>query len=388
MNSDHKNYATNMEELEDMGEPQNDEKPCDYEELKKRIEALEKVNNTLADQNVKLKDQILLSRVPVQRHGLGEVGDMTRELGRLGIQETGENFVKNFRAKEKEVDLLNAKCKRLEKEKQNLLDENKKLTKELEHHKTLNAKSKKVAMHNIKLQKDNDELLLKVQQYRDIPKDYKDGASKSEEKTFSYQMKHSDFADFRHPFNCPVSCVPSVVSYIFHKMELRVCNRRFILEMHCLLRELPDEVCKVGNCSLSFQDFHYVGLFEETPLFVKDISEYDEVDGYLQEAIEIMKNEFHPALFVIKYKEGQDGTTRAGHCMAILPNGIIWDVQMERVWEPKSDKLLKSVNEIALWKVVEKEAKEWEEKCGLRKCKTECTACTSDNRSTCYDELS
>ena len=59
-----------------------------------------------------------LSRVPMQRLGqrLGEVGHMAGEFGRLGIQESGGNWVKKKKLKEKEVDLLNAKCKRLEKE--------------------------------------------------------------------------------------------------------------------------------------------------------------------------------------------------------------------------------------------------------------------------------
>ena len=160
------------------------------------------------------------------------------------------------------------------------------------------------------------------------------------------------------------------------------------MEMHCTLRELdPGKICEVGNCSLLFKDFYHVGLIEETQLFVKKINGADEINCYLKEATEVMKNESHPALFVMKYNEEQDGTTRAGHCMAIMPSGIIIDVQMGRAWEPNNDKHLKSVSEIAVWKVAKKAAKDWEEKCGFQKCEIECFVSTTDDRSASYNEL-
>ncbi len=156
--------------------------------------------------------------------------------------------------------------------------------------------------------------------------------------------------------------------------------------MHCTLRELPEEACAVGNCSLSFQDFYNVGLIKETPALSKEIIDANKTEGWMQEAIETMEGESHPALFRMHYKENEDGKKRAGHCMAIMPDGTFIDVQMKQIWEPKHDKRLKSVNLIEVWKIERKAAKDWEEKCGLKKCEIECIVCASD-RSECSSEL-
>ena len=121
--------------------------------------------------------------------GVGKADDTTREFERLGIQETAENFVENFREKEKES--LNVKCEMLEKANQYLTEENGKLKKELNHHKKLNTRSKKMATSYIALQAENKMLKKTVEHYKAVEKDYKDGASMVEEKKFFEQVRMS-----------------------------------------------------------------------------------------------------------------------------------------------------------------------------------------------------
>ena len=199
---------------------------------------------TLADQNVKLKEEV---RAVEQLFGLSEVGDandIIKKFGLFGIQESGDNIAENLREKEKEFDSLNAKCKmlenenqRLSEEHQNLLEESEKLTKELERSKNtylvsinkfkkefdsmnakcetlekekqklseenenlleeikkltkLNVRSRKVATHNIKLKMEIDSLQQEVNYYKSVQKDHEDGACKTEKKLFHYQVRIS-----------------------------------------------------------------------------------------------------------------------------------------------------------------------------------------------------
>ena len=176
---------------------------------------------------------------------------------------------------------------------------------------------------------------------------------------------------FREEYYCPVSCVSRVVSFIFDRMELPVCNTR-------LHKEVQNELCLlskftvVGKCSLAFKEFYDVGLIEKKHTFFAKIENSEERGRRLKEAIATMMGESHPALFRMHYKENQDGTKRAGHCLAIMPDGEFIEVKEKCQWKPEQDQLWKSVNLIEVWKVGKKAAEEWEKKCGLKICIREC----------------
>ncbi|CAB4013428.1 Hypothetical predicted protein, partial [Paramuricea clavata] len=150
-------------------------------------------------------------------------------------------------------------------------------------------------------------------------------------------------------------------------MELPVCNTR-------LHKEVQNELCLlskftvVGKCSLAFKEFYEVGLIEKKHTFLAKIEDAEEGGRRLKEAIATMVGESHPALFRMHYKENQDGTKRAGHCLAIMSDGEFIEVKEKRPWKPEQDQLWKSVNLIEVWKVGKKAAEEWEKKCGLKIC--------------------
>ena len=116
-------------------------------------------------------------------------------------------------------------------------------------------------------------------------------------------------------------------------MKLQICNNRFIKEMQCTLSEVPGEDSKVGNCSLSFKDFYDVGLIEKIPAFFQEITGTQNFE--IQKAIQSVDAGQHPALFKMDCKENEDGTKRAGHCIALFPGGLFIDVQKRQYWEPK-----------------------------------------------------
>lgn len=181
-------------------------------ELKKRIAMLEKENMELASQNVELKEQLRSyeqpSCVPYDLEGLNSrTGEMKErevehQLERLGIEESVENFVKNFRQKYKDLDVLTSKYKELEESHASLLEEKKKLTKELEHQKNLNAKSIKLSKYNIflteqikQLKKEkkvlgikNEKLENKLEHFESFVKDNTDGASMVEVKKIAKEV--------------------------------------------------------------------------------------------------------------------------------------------------------------------------------------------------------
>ena len=185
---------------------------------------------------------------------------------------------------------------------------------------------------------------------------------------------------FNSPFNCDVSCVSSVVSFIFFWMDLRICNRRLILEVHCELSMIkkPGEECEAGNCSLSLENFYNVSLIEQKQVFSKKIGDGDDINCVINEVIETMAGQPHPALFVMQYKV-EKGVKCAGHCVAIMPGGAFIDVQKKRYWEPAKDTRIKIVNRIDVWKVDKREALRWEQKCALKNCTGKGTECIPDN---------
>ena len=144
--------------------------------------------------------------------------------------------------------------------------------------------------------------------------------------------------------------------------------------MQCSLSQVSGDNPKVGNCSLSFQDFYDVGLTEECPAFLQELKN-DTEKFDIQKAIKSVDGQ-HPALVKMDCKQNKDGTKRAGHCIAVFPDGVFVDVQKRRYWEPEPN-VLKEFIRISVWKVQVKIAKDFEKKCGLQKCKLECIVCPS-----------
>ena len=188
---------------------------------------------------------------------------------------------------------------------------------------------------------------------------------------------------FYNPFNCAVSCVLSVVSFIFFKMGLRICNRKLIVGVHCELSKVKEagEVCEVGNCSLTLRDFYNVSLIKKHPVFSKEIKNgtRNKILYAFEEVTETMAStgqlHAYPVLLVMHYKV----ENYAGHCVAIMPNGVFIDVQKKSYWEPGKDRRIELVNRIDVWKVDEREAKEWQEMCHLKKCRGEGGQCIPNN---------
>lgn len=203
-------------------------------------------------------------------------------------------------------------------------------------------------------------------------------------------MQPWEMLGFNNPFNCAVSCVLSVVSFIFFKMGLRICNRRLIVGVHCQLSEVkkPGEVCEVGNCSLTFEKFYNISLIKKYPVCSEEIKDGNDIYCALKKVSETMAGQPHeyPVLFIMQYKEDQ-GIKYAGHCVAIMPNGVFIDVQKKRYWEPDNDVHINIVKRIDVWKVDESEALEWERMCHLRKCRGEGKECIPDNGECSNDML-
>ena len=192
---------------------------------------------------------------------------------------------------------------------------------------------------------------------------------------------------FNNPFNCAVSCVLSVVSFIFFRMGLRICNRKLNVGVHCELSKVKEanEVCDVGKCSLTLENFYNVGLIEDKSVFSKEIKDGDNILCVFEEVTETVKSAKHafPALLVMHYKVENS----AGHCVAIMPDGDIIDVQRKKCFEPAKDKRIALVNRIYVWKVDQKEAKEWEKMCHLNKCRGEGGQCIPKNEECSNDML-
>ena len=343
----------------------NEERTVEIEIPEERITGLEKDNEKLMYENLQLKDQL---HAYEQRFGvlskIGDASDTTREFKRLGIQERGDNLVKNAHEKEIDVDSLMASNEKLK-------EENENLTKKLKHFEKLNAAGRKKSIY---LLAENKMLRKTVERMnkRSTKEDCKDGSEKAEKEEIPSLKRPSELAGFRNCYYCPVSCVSSVVSFIFFFMGLPVCIRRFEREVQNTLNVLSiecEEEVVVGNCSLAFGDFYNVSIIEKECKISVVITDADKIDHHLKRAIEIMKGELHPALFIMYYKSG---TGRAGHCVAIMPDSKFIDVQEEYYWYPEKDPHWRSVSKIELWKVEEQVAKEFEEKCSLKKCGNEC----------------
>ena len=173
-------------------------------------------------------------------------------------------------------------------------------------------------------------------------------------------------------------------------MGLRICNRRLIVGVHCQLSEVkkPGEVCEVGNCSLSLKNFYNVSLIKNHPVFSEEIGDGGDIFSALEKVNKTMAGQPHeyPVLFVMQYKQ-EKGVKHAGHCVAIMPNGVFIDVQKKRYWEPKEDARIDIVNRIDVLKVDESEALQWEQMCHLRKCRGEGKECIPDNGECSNDML-
>jgi hypothetical protein len=155
-------------------------------------------------------------------------------------------------------------------------------------------------------------------------------------------------------------------------MGLPVCVRRFEREVQNTINSLSiecGEECIVEDCSLAFKDFYNVSIIEKESKISEQITDVDKIDHHLEKAIETMNGEPHPALFIMHYRSD---TGRAGHCLAIMPDLKLLDVQGEFYWYPEKDPHWRSVNKIEVWKVEEQVAEEFEEKCSVRKCGSEC----------------
>ncbi|XP_028398580.1 uncharacterized protein LOC114522150 [Dendronephthya gigantea] len=172
-----------------------------------------------------------------------------------------------------------------------------------------------------------------------------------------------EMAEFNNPFNCSVSCGLSCVLFVFFKMEFQVCTRKFI-------NMFP----RVRCCSLALKHFFQIRLLVAGPKetsFCRSITEDCSLDRALKEVVsKCMQEESHPALLVIKYRQ-QNGSTRAGHCVVIMPDGEFIDVQKKKYWKPtKSEK--HSIGLICVVKFNMGVAQQWVKKCGLDICEDEC----------------
>ena len=194
---------------------------------------------------------------------------------------------------------------------------------------------------------------------------------------------------FNNPFNCAVSCVLSVVSFIFFKMGLRICNRKLIVGVHCELSKVKeaDEVCDVGKCSLTLENFYHVSLIEKNPVFLKKIENGDDISRVFEEVTETIESaeqpHAYPLLLVMDYKVENS----TGHCVAIMPDDDIIDVQRKRYWKPAEDERIALVSRIGVWKVDQREAKEWQKMCHLKKCRGEGGQCIPNNGERSNDML-
>ena len=152
---------------------QNEERTVEIEIPEERISGLEKDYDKLVYENRQLRDQLLAYE---QRFGvLSEIEDAsgtTREFKRLGIQECGDNLVKNVREKEIDVDSLMASNKKLK-------EENESLIKRLERFEKLNAAGRKKSIY---LLAENKMLRKYVERMdkRSTKEDCKDGAKMAE----------------------------------------------------------------------------------------------------------------------------------------------------------------------------------------------------------------
>ena len=172
-----------------------------------------------------------------------------------------------------------------------------------------------------------------------------------------------ELAGFNSPFNCKVSCGASVVLFVLFTMGFLVCNLSFI-------SNFPADVT---NCSLSLELFHKYGLITPGPVgkrFFKRITEEYTIDQAVLEAVEIcMPGESYPALLVFHYAQ-KDGSTRAGHCVAIMPNGALIDIQKKHYWN--STCCDEPISHIYVAKVDEISAVLWTIGCERGNCEREC----------------
>ncbi|XP_028398690.1 uncharacterized protein LOC114522245 isoform X2 [Dendronephthya gigantea] len=224
-------------------------------------------------------------------------------------------------------------------------------------------KERDVALLRIKNLEDEMENLKKQLKYKDLGKDEEDGTRIRKETKISQKIVPKELTGFVNPFNCKVSCGLSVILFVFFVMGLQVCNRRFISKLS------EDTV----NCSTSLDYFFKNDLLTPGPVgkrFYKLITDDYTVHHALQEAVKTcMPGESYPALLVFHYKK-VDGKIRAGHCVAIMPDGVFIDVQKKRYWNPFH--LSEPISHIYVVKVDDFFAKLWVIGCLLCDCEYEC----------------
>lgn len=144
------------------------------------------------------------------------------------------------------------------------------------------------------------------------------------------------------------------------------------MKLQCELDSLSrvDIECEVTKCNFSFEDFRNVGIIENKSIFSFTVTDAEKIESGLPRAINKMKQERHPALFLI-YKKEKNGRSRIGHCVAILPDGKFVDVQKRCYWDPEGDSFLPNISRIVIWKVDESIIKQWDAECGQHTCREE-----------------
>ncbi|CAB3980494.1 Hypothetical predicted protein [Paramuricea clavata] len=268
------------------------------------------------------------------------------------------------RTRQTENDNLNTVNRTLKTDNENLRIDNKKLQDENEQ---LYQSGINLAFENISWFIENENLKEKPQGDEVYANDNENRSAEDGET--STQVEPPELVRFSIALNCPVSCGYSVVFFILYMMGFRLCIRRFIAEVQCALNnKFREAKLEVGKCSLSLTEFLKVGLIDE--MFARSITDEYKIGDALREAKERIQGQLHPAAFMIEYEEGPDGRKPIGHCVAVMPDGKVIDVEEGKYWEANSES---RISYIYVVNVKESEVIEWQHKCALQKCEAECT---------------
>ena len=358
MNSDYRNSAAKMEEFAENEE--RSAKVGDPENPQEQIKVLRRLIDKQAAEIIRLRKQfpVFEQRSNVSSGApVGDTNDLAEEFvlsgsameerepqlqgqfEKLSTRENYYDFAEKYLSMEKEIALLEAKCREQQKEICRL-----------------NTHCKRLSSLNVSQSLKVDQLEEKLQgRGKECGEDDKDGNGAAQYNENSKQELPHELFEFDNPFNCPSSCGFGVVFFILKKMGFQSCNGRLIMEMQNKANN------EIGNCRSSLDYFVGLGVLEEKEIFSAEITEDYTTESALKDAREKIKDQSRPVLLALEFKNDE-----LGHCVAIMPDsGKVIDVQNKRYWNPEPDK---PISHVYVVNVKENAPKDWIEKCGLHKC--------------------
>ena len=184
-----------------------------------------------------------------------------------------------------------------------------------------------------------------------------------------------ELVGFVNPFNCESSCGFSAIYFILKEMGLEPCNAKLIMKM------LYEAKCEVGCCRNSLTYLCEAGLVKEEEEFSAKITNDYTIDLALQDLIEKIKDQSHPALLLVDYDDEVEWKVEGeviGHCVVVMPDGTFIDVHNERYWKPETDRRISCVTVL---NVNENTLKDWKGECELHNCKCEVVPRVSNSSS-------